>query len=87
MASALIAENKVVAAAITGLSFFGLLYVYRKTCTSAALPLPPGPPQAPFVGNVFQMPKEHHWLTFAEWSKQYGKSYLNKHWKMIKTPN
>ena len=76
MVSSLIADNKVVAAAITSLSLFSILYVYRKAHTSTALP--PGPPQAPLVGNLFQMPKERHWLKYAEWAKQYGESYLDK---------
>ena len=69
MVSSFIPDNKLVAIAI---AFFGILYVYRKTCTSAALP--PGPTQAPIVGNVFQMPKERAWLKYSEWAKQYGKS-------------
>ncbi|KAH8692968.1 cytochrome P450 [Talaromyces proteolyticus] len=36
------------------------------------LPLPPGPPGAPLVGNLFQAPKRNPWEKYAEWSKKYG---------------
>ena len=81
MVSSFVEDKKIVAAAVGGLSFLGILYVYRKAWHSAALP--PGPPRAPVVGNLFQMPKEHPWLKYAEWAKQYGESYLAKEWEMI----
>ncbi|KAG6901516.1 hypothetical protein C0995_010939 [Termitomyces sp. Mi166 len=34
--------------------------------------LPPGPKGWPIVGNLFNMPTEMTWHTFAEWGKQYG---------------
>ncbi|KAG6917741.1 hypothetical protein DXG01_001279 [Tephrocybe rancida] len=34
--------------------------------------LPPGPKGWPIVGNLFDMPKETMWHTFAEWGKTYG---------------
>ena len=74
MVSSLIADNKVTAFAIGSFSFLSILYIYRKTHPSAALP--PGPPPLPVVGNTFQMPKEQPWLKYAEWAKQYGKGYL-----------
>jgi hypothetical protein len=83
MMPSFIQDNKVVAAAVGSISFLSILYVYRKTRPSAALP--PGPPQAPVVGNLFQMPKERPWLKYAEWAEQYGESYLAKDWEMIKT--
>ncbi|GIC93732.1 cytochrome P450 monooxygenase ftmE [Aspergillus udagawae] len=36
------------------------------------LPLPPGPPGAPLVGNLLQAPKRNPWEKYAEWSKKYG---------------
>lgn len=33
---------------------------------------PPGPPGYPIIGNMFDMPSEFHWLTFAQWSKEYN---------------
>ncbi|KAF9468084.1 cytochrome P450 [Collybia nuda] len=34
--------------------------------------LPPGPKGLPIVGNVFDMPKENAWLTYANWSVTFG---------------
>ena len=75
------ADEKVVALAIASLSFISILYVYRKSRPSSVLP--PGPPQAPIVGNLFQMPMERPWLKYAEWTEQHGKSLLTMRWKMI----
>jgi hypothetical protein len=85
MQSSFIADNKVVALAIGGITFLSILYVYRKARPSALLP--PGPPQAPIIGNVFQMPKERPWLKYSEWAEQYGEIYLALSWKMIKNPD
>ncbi len=81
MGSSFIADDNVVALAIGSFTFLSILYVYRKSRPSSILP--PGPPQAPVVGNLFQMPKERPWLKFAEWTEQYGKGYLAMNWKMI----
>jgi hypothetical protein len=81
MRSSFIADNKVVALSIGSIAFLSILYVYRKARPSALLP--PGPPQAPIVGNVFQMPKERPWIKYAEWTEQYGEIYLALSWKMI----
>ncbi|KAJ6473457.1 cytochrome P450 [Mycena vulgaris] len=35
------------------------------------LPLPPGPPKLPLVGNLFHMPSTFEWETYLEWSKAY----------------
>lgn len=34
--------------------------------------LPPGPSGLPLVGNLFEMPKSHPWLTHTELHKKYG---------------
>ncbi|KAF8592281.1 cytochrome P450 [Ramaria rubella] len=36
------------------------------------LHLPPGPPGRVFVGNVFDLPKQHEWETYTRWAKEYG---------------
>jgi cytochrome P450 len=43
------------------------LYVKRQR-----LPLPPGPPPIPIIGNLHQIPKQNPWRTYQEWHKKYG---------------
>ncbi|KAF9026339.1 cytochrome P450 [Hymenopellis radicata] len=40
--------------------------------------LPPGPNGWPVIGNLFDMPSEREWFTWARWGKQYGSiTYLS----------
>jgi len=34
--------------------------------------LPAGPKGLPVIGNLFDMPASHEWLTFAKWKEQWG---------------
>ncbi|KAG2154435.1 cytochrome P450 [Suillus bovinus] len=36
------------------------------------LPLPPGPPPLPFVGNVVGIDSDHPWLAYSRWGSKYG---------------
>ncbi|KAG9313615.1 cytochrome P450 [Chiua virens] len=38
----------------------------------SSLPLPPGPPGVPWVGNVIGINTDAPWLTYREWAKTYG---------------
>jgi len=40
--------------------------------------LPPGPKGWPIIGNLFDMPPDYPWLTYAAWGKTFGPlTYLN----------
>ena len=43
-------------------------FIFRSRSPS----LPPGPRGLPLVGNIFDMPSEKEWLTFAKWGETYG---------------
>lgn len=51
--------------------FVACLLYYWKSPRSR-LPLPPGPPRLPFVGNVFDMPKQYSGAGFRELTNKYG---------------
>ncbi|GIJ84579.1 hypothetical protein Asppvi_003426 [Aspergillus pseudoviridinutans] len=34
--------------------------------------LPPGPRRLPLIGNIHQVPKDHPWRVYDQWSKKYG---------------
>jgi len=42
------------------------------------LPLLPGPPPLPFLGNVLQLDSKRPWLTYTAWGKTYGKIFHSR---------
>ncbi|KAJ7235516.1 cytochrome P450 [Mycena rebaudengoi] len=52
-----------------------LAICYRSS--KSKLPLPPGPPKLPLVGNLFDMPPEFEWKTYMKWSKQYNSDIIH----------
>jgi len=52
----------------------------RKT---TPLPLPPGPPPKPIVGNYFDVPKDKPWIKYLEWSRKYNSDII--HMKLFNT--
>ncbi|KIM89841.1 hypothetical protein PILCRDRAFT_812637 [Piloderma croceum F 1598] len=47
-------------------------FIRHRRRNVAGLPLPPGPPGFPLLGNLFDFPKTDAWLTGAQWGKTYG---------------
>lgn len=59
---------------IVGLFGFYLLLSYLRKAPRlhATLPLPPGPPQVPLLGNIFNAPFHFSWLVHYQWRHTYG---------------
>ncbi|KAH9941402.1 cytochrome P450 [Amylocystis lapponica] len=36
------------------------------------LPLPPGPKGLPLLGNIYDVPKNHEWLAFKQWGRDFA---------------
>ena len=61
--------------ALVVFSVLGLLTLWRRLKAIRArggLPLPPGPPGLPLVGNIFGIPVTNEYATFRDWSLAYG---------------
>ncbi|KAF5372608.1 hypothetical protein D9758_005196 [Tetrapyrgos nigripes] len=57
------------AAALAIFLLFLFVFSWR---SKNSLPYPPGPKGLPIVGNLFDMPKEKDWITYAKWGDLYG---------------
>ncbi|KAI9441768.1 cytochrome P450 [Lactarius indigo] len=44
---------------------------------SRGLPYPPGPQRIPIIGNLLDMPSHEEWVTYKEWSDQYGSDVVH----------
>ncbi|KAF7371702.1 Cytochrome P450 [Mycena venus] len=53
------------------------LYTVRLRARRHRLPLPPGPPKLPLVGNLFDVPSTFQWKSYARWSKQYDSDIIH----------
>ncbi|KAJ7823206.1 cytochrome P450 [Mycena olivaceomarginata] len=53
------------------------LYAVHLRARRHKLPLPPGPPKLPLVGNLFDVPSTFQWKSYARWSKQYDSDIIH----------
>ncbi|KAE8149223.1 cytochrome P450 [Aspergillus avenaceus] len=56
-----------------------LLYYCASLLRRPKLPLPPGPPRLPLIGNFHQLPKVEPWKTYQKWHKKYGPIFTLKY--------
>ena len=56
---------------IAGLVAF-LWLAWSRRRRPGRLPLPPGPPALPLIGNLLDYPKVLPWLTFRDMGRKYG---------------
>lgn len=62
--------------AIILLVFSGVLFLFLRR--KKAVLYPPGPKGLPVLGNLFDFPKNQHWIKFTEWGQLFGDVvYLN----------
>ena len=49
------------------------IYIARQFSIRRKGALPPGPRGVPLLGNVYDMPAGHEWLTYDKWRREYGR--------------
>ena len=53
-----------------------LSFILRRRNKRQRLPLPPGPPGLPILGNLFQVPATRLWEKALDWGKTYGRTTI-----------
>lgn len=66
------AMAQTLALALLSLVSFVVVRSLQKKRDTKGLPLPPGPPPLPFVGNVVGIDTDHPWLAYSKWGAEYG---------------
>jgi hypothetical protein len=56
------------------MSSLAAFFAIRDYQRRRGLSYPPGPPPLPFIGNLFDIPKDFSWLSYIQLSKKYGMS-------------
>lgn len=59
-------------------AFVAVVYVTKRlfSRTKLAIPLPPGPPGLPLIGNVLDLPQTQPYKAYVEWARKYGAQNL-----------
>ncbi|KAH7920238.1 CyP450 monooxygenase [Leucogyrophana mollusca] len=65
-------SNTVDALALLAVLFLFKRYWVERKVNPRGLPLPPGPPRLPIIGNLLGVNLGAQWLTYAMWGKKYG---------------
>ncbi|KAF8876756.1 cytochrome P450 [Infundibulicybe gibba] len=64
-------EKILYSAGALALGFF-LWKTFRGGKRANKMPLPPGPPAKPIIGNLWDLPKQYAWLHYAKMAETYG---------------
>ena len=65
---------------VLDVAFAGLaLYLVGRLTWGRSVPLPPGPPGRPLIGNLLDFPADAPYKTFGAMSSKYGKCMLASH--------
>ncbi|KAJ7044390.1 cytochrome P450 [Mycena alexandri] len=54
-----------------------LFFALRWRRSGSRLPLPPGPPQLPFVGNLLDIGSDRQWVKYLEWSQKFNSDIIH----------
>lgn len=57
-------------------SIIVLIVVHAFRRRQSSLPLPPGPPRLPIIGNLHNKPARFEWEAYADWGRQYSKLFI-----------
>ncbi|PBL03380.1 hypothetical protein ARMGADRAFT_1157500 [Armillaria gallica] len=49
-----------------------ICYLFYLSRNRRRVPLPPGPKGFPLIGNLWDVPAEYPWVTYARWTATYG---------------
>ncbi|KAJ7777025.1 cytochrome P450, partial [Mycena metata] len=54
-----------------------LFFALRWKRNGSRLPLPPGPPQLPLLGNLFDIPSDRQWEKYLKWSQEFNSDIIH----------
>ena len=53
-----------------------MVVLYHRFRNASHFPCPPGPRGLPIIGNLLDHPGDYSWVTYRQWSRDYGELYL-----------